>query len=234
MMPRNNLEASTCKMAEPFNFEKKESKPPPQDPLRSPVAQHNHPTFRLKSPENGNTKNNFLLCEQNKQYLASQEDSSVVSSNPAVVNGEVGGSKGDRKPPPTGNPVSPLSLGNSSPPNQVKTKPSSNVTPEKSKKSHKLFENALSVNNPALFNSLGPPLRSTTCHRCGLFGSLRCSQCKQTYYCSTACQRRDWSSHSTICRPVQQSLNKLEDNKSPFETKAIEVKSEVGYFLALK
>lgn len=101
-MPRNNLEASTCKMAEPFNFEKKESKPPPQDPLRSPVAQHNHPTFRLKSPENGNTKNNFLLCEQNKQYLASQEDSSVVSSNPAVVNGEVGGSKGDRKPPPTG------------------------------------------------------------------------------------------------------------------------------------
>jgi hypothetical protein len=29
-------------------------------------------------------------------------------------------------------------------------------------------------------------------------------------------------------------LNKLEDNKSPFETKAIEVKSEVGYFLALK
>uniref|UniRef100_A0A8C6IIK7 Tudor domain-containing protein 1 n=1 Tax=Mus spicilegus TaxID=10103 RepID=A0A8C6IIK7_MUSSI len=227
MMPRNNLEASTCKMAEPFNFEKKESKPPPQDPLRSPVAQHNYPTFRLKSPENGNTKNNFLLCEQNKQYLASQEDNSVVSSNPAVVNGEVGGSKGDRKPPPTGNPVSPLSLGNSSPPNQVKTKPSSNVTPEKSKKSHKLFENALSVNNPALFNSLGPPLRSTTCHRCGLFGSLRCSQCKQTYYCSTACQRRDWSSHSTICRPVQQSLNKLEDNKSPFETKAIEVKSEV-------
>ncbi|XP_021007897.1 tudor domain-containing protein 1 isoform X4 [Mus caroli] len=226
MMPRNNLEASTCKMAESFNFEKKESKPPPQDPLRSPVAQHNHPSFRLKSPENGNAKNNFLLCEQNKQYLASQEDNSVVSSNPAVVNGEVGGSKGDRKPSPTGNPVSPLSLGKSSPPNQVKTKPSNNVTPEKSKKSHKLYENALSVNNPALFNSLGPPLRSTTCHRCGLFGSLRCSQCKQTYYCSTACQRRDWSSHSTICRPVQQSLNKLEDNKSPFETKAIEVKSE--------
>nr|XP_034370782.1 tudor domain-containing protein 1 isoform X2 [Arvicanthis niloticus] len=227
MMPRNNLEASTCKMAEPFNFEKKESKLPPHDSLRSPVAQHNHPNFRLKSPENGNKKNNFLLCEQNKQYLASQENNSVVSSNPAGINGEVGGSKGDRKTLPTGNPVSPLSLGNNSPPNQVKTKPSNNVTPEKSKKSHKLFENALSVNNPALFNSLGPPLRSTTCHRCGLFGSLRCSQCKQTYYCSTACQRRDWSSHSTVCRPVQQSLHKLEDNKSPFETKTIEVKNEV-------
>ncbi|XP_031246660.1 tudor domain-containing protein 1 isoform X2 [Mastomys coucha] len=227
MMPRNNLEASTCKMAEPFNFEKKENKLPADDSLRSPGVQHNHPNFRLKSPENGNKKNNFLLCEQNKQYLASQEDNSVVSSNPAVVNGEVGGSKGDRKTVPTGNPVSPLSLGNNSLPNPVKTKPSNNVTPEKPKKSHKLFENALSVNNPALFNSLGPPLRSTTCHRCGLFGSLRCSQCKQTYYCSTACQRRDWSSHSTVCRPVQQSLHKLEDNKSPFETKIIEVKNEV-------
>lgn len=102
MMPRNNLEASTCKMAEPFNFEKKESKLPPHDSLRSPVAQHNHPNFRLKSPENGNKKNNFLLCEQNKQYLASQEDNSVVSSNPAGINGEVGGSKGDRKTLPTG------------------------------------------------------------------------------------------------------------------------------------
>ncbi|XP_059112147.1 tudor domain-containing protein 1 isoform X3 [Peromyscus eremicus] len=226
MMPRNNLEASTCKMAEPFNFEKKESKLPPQDSLRSPVAQHNHPNFRLKSPENGNKKNSFLLCEQSKPYLTSQEDNLVISSNPACINGEVCGTKGDRKTLPTGNPVSPLSLENSSPPNQVKTKPNNNVSPEKSKKSHKLFENALSVNNPALFNSLGPPLRSTTCHRCGLFGSLRCSQCKQTYYCSTACQRRDWSSHSTICRPVQQSLHKLEDNKSPFETKNTEVKNE--------
>ncbi|XP_052617362.1 tudor domain-containing protein 1 isoform X4 [Peromyscus californicus insignis] len=226
MMPRNNLEASTCKMAEPFNFEKKESKLPPQDSLRSPVAQHNHPNFRLKSPESGNKKNSFLLCEQSKPYLSSQEDNSVISSNPACISGEVCGTKGDRKILPTGNPVSPLSLENSSPPNQVKTKPNNNVSPEKSKKSHKLFENALSVNNPALFNSLGPPLRSTTCHRCGLFGSLRCSQCKQTYYCSTACQRRDWSSHSTICRPVQQSLHKLEDNKSPFETKSTEVKNE--------
>nr|XP_021486660.1 tudor domain-containing protein 1 [Meriones unguiculatus] len=226
MMPRTSLEPSTCQMAEPLSFEKKESKLAPHSSLRSPVAQHNHPNFRLKSPENGNKKNNFLLCEQNKQYLAGQEENLVVSSNPGGINGEVGGSKGDRKPLPTGNPVSPLSLGSNSPPNQVKTKPSNNVSPEKSKKSHKLFENALSVNNPALFNSLGPPLRSTTCHRCGLFGSLRCSQCKQTYYCSTACQRRDWSSHSTICRPVQQSLHKLEDNKSPFETKNIEVKNE--------
>lgn len=102
MMPRNNLEASTCKMAEPFNFEKKESKLPPQDSLRSPVAQHNHPNFRLKSPESGNKKNSFLLCEQSKPYLTSQEDNSVISSNPACINGEVCGTKGDRKTLPTG------------------------------------------------------------------------------------------------------------------------------------
>ncbi|XP_047409462.1 tudor domain-containing protein 1 isoform X5 [Sciurus carolinensis] len=225
MMSRNNLEASTCKMTESFSFEKNESKLPPHDSLRSPGAHHNHPNFRLKSPENGNKKNNFLLCEQTKQYLASQEDSSV-SSNPNGINGEVVGSKGDRKTLPAGNSVSPLSVGNNSPPKEIKTKPSNSVSPAQSKKSHKLVENSLSISNPALFNSLGPPLRSTTCHRCGLFGSLRCSQCKQTYYCSTACQRKDWSAHSIVCKPVQQSFHKLEDNKSPFETKNMEVKNE--------
>uniref|UniRef100_A0A452QZ56 Tudor domain-containing protein 1 n=1 Tax=Ursus americanus TaxID=9643 RepID=A0A452QZ56_URSAM len=194
MMSRNNLETSTCKMTEPFNFEKNENKLPPRDSLRSPGAHANHPNFRLKSPENGNKKNNFLLCEQTKQYLASQEDNSV-SSNPNRISGEVVGSKGDRKTLSTGNSMSPLNVGNNSPPKEVNSKPSNNVLPAKSKKIHKLVENSLSINNSALFNSLGSPFRSTTCHRCGLFGSLRCSQCKQTYYCSIACQRRDWSAH---------------------------------------
>ncbi|XP_069316594.1 tudor domain-containing protein 1 isoform X3 [Eulemur rufifrons] len=225
-MSRNNLEASTCKMTEPFNFEKNESKLSPQNSLRSPGAHPNHPNFRLKSPENGSKKNNFLLCEQTKQYLASQEDNSV-SSNLNGINGEVVGFKGDRKKLPTGN--SPLKVGNNSPPKEVNTKPSNNVPPTKSKKLHKLVENPLSVNNPALFNSLGSPFRSTTCHRCGLFGSLRCSQCKQTYYCSSACQRRDWSAHSIVCKPVQQNFHKLENNKSSFETKKMEVKNESDY-----
>uniref|UniRef100_A0A8C6EHH9 Tudor domain-containing protein 1 n=1 Tax=Microcebus murinus TaxID=30608 RepID=A0A8C6EHH9_MICMU len=230
MMSRSNLEASPCKMTEPFNFEKNESKLPPQDSLRSPGALPNHPNFRLKSPENGNKKNNFLLCEQTKQYLASQEDNSV-SSNLNGINGEVVGFKGDRKKLPTGN--SPLKVGNNSPPKEVNTKPSNNVPPAKSKKLHKLVEDSLSVNNRALFNSLGPPFRSTTCHRCGLFGSLRCSQCKQTYYCSTACQRRDWSAHSIVCKPVQQNFHKLENNKSSFETKNMEVKNESDYPLGV-
>ncbi|KAM9051296.1 tudor domain-containing protein 1 isoform 2-T2 [Megaptera novaeangliae] len=225
MMSRNNLEASSCKMTEPFNFEKNESNLPPHESLRSPGGHPNHPNFRLKSPENGNKNKNFLLCEQTKQYLASQEDNSV-SSNSNGISGEVAGSKGDRKMLPAGNPVSPLNVGNNSPPKEVNSKTSNNVSPAKSKKVHKLVESSLSVNNPALFSSLGPPLRSTTCHCCGLFGSLRCSQCKQTYYCSAACQRRDWAAHSIVCRPVQQNFHKLEDNKSPFETKNMEVKKE--------
>lgn len=100
-MSRKNLEASTCKMTEPFNFEKNESKLPPHDSLRSPGGHPNHPNFRLKSPENGNKKKNFLLCEQTKQYLPSQEDNSV-SSNSNCISGEVVGPKGDRKTLPTG------------------------------------------------------------------------------------------------------------------------------------
>ncbi|KAF6317988.1 tudor domain containing 1 [Rhinolophus ferrumequinum] len=232
MMSRNNLEASTCKMTETFNFKEKESKLPPHDSLRSPGRHPNHPNFRLKSPENGNKKNNFLLCEQTKQYLASQEDNSL-SSYPNGMSGEVVGSKADRKTLPTGDLVSPLSVGNNSPSKEVNSKPINNMSPAKSKKIHKLVENSLSISNPALFNSLGPPLRSSTCHCCGLCGSLRCSQCKQTCYCSTACQRRDWSAHSNVCKPVQQNFHKFKDNKSPFETKNMEVKNENDYPLGV-
>ncbi|XP_015413448.1 PREDICTED: tudor domain-containing protein 1 [Myotis davidii] len=224
-MSRNYLEASTYKMTELFNFEKNESKLPSHGSLRSPGGQPNHPNFRLKSPETRNKNNNFLLCEQTKQYLASQEDDSA-SSNPSGINGDVVGSKGERKTLPMGNSVSPLNVGNNSPPKEANSKPSNNVSPAKSKNIHKLVENSLSINNPALFKSLGPPLRSTTCHRCGLFGSQRCSQCKQTYYCSIACQRRDWSAHSIVCKPVQQNFHKLEDNKSSYEIKNVEVKNE--------
>ncbi|XP_024611858.1 tudor domain-containing protein 1 [Neophocaena asiaeorientalis asiaeorientalis] len=212
-------------MTEPFNFEKNESKLPPHESLRSTGGHPNHPNFRLKSPENGNKKKNFLLCEQTKQYLASQEDNSV-SSNSNGISGEVAGSEGDRTMLPTGNSVSPLNVGNNSPPKEVNSKTSNNVSPAKSKKVHQLVESSLSINDPALFSSLGPPLQSTTCHCCGLFGPLRCSQCKQTYYCSVACQRRDWAAHSIVCKPVQQNFHKLEDNKSPFETKNMEVKKE--------
>lgn len=79
-------------MTEPINFEINKSKLPPHESVRSPRGHSNHPNFRLKSPENGNKKNNFLLCEQTKQYLVSQEESSVVS-NANDLNGEAVGLK---------------------------------------------------------------------------------------------------------------------------------------------
>ncbi|XP_053548968.1 tudor domain-containing protein 1 [Bombina bombina] len=72
-------------------------------------------------------------------------------------------------------------------------------------------DNIMSVGyNANLFNSLKPVPRVTSCHHCGLHGSRRCSQCRQTYYCSLECQKKDWPTHSIICRPASQ----MEQNAS--------------------
>ncbi|XP_053305864.1 tudor domain-containing protein 1-like [Spea bombifrons] len=77
------------------------------------------------------------------------------------------------------------------------------LLPAKQKKSHVLPDNIFSVDgDPALFNTIKPVLQTTSCHHCGLHGSRRCSQCRQTCYCSVECQRKDWASHSVICKPT--------------------------------
>lgn len=47
-----------------------------------------------------------------------------------------------------------------------------------------------------------PPIRfidQKQCHRCQSITTSRCSAC-WTWYCSTACQKRDWKSHVFVCR----------------------------------
>uniref|UniRef100_A0A8C0HMW6 Tudor domain-containing protein 1 n=1 Tax=Buteo japonicus TaxID=224669 RepID=A0A8C0HMW6_9AVES len=65
-------------------------------------------------------------------------------------------------------------------------------------------ENVFSIGyDKSLFSSLLLPPQMRTCHYCSLFGSLRCSQCKQIYYCSADCQKKDWPAHSVVCKPIK-------------------------------
>uniref|UniRef100_A0A8C3RVY7 Tudor domain containing 1 n=1 Tax=Chelydra serpentina TaxID=8475 RepID=A0A8C3RVY7_CHESE len=72
-----------------------------------------------------------------------------------------------------------------------------------------------------LVSSLMPSPQMTTCHRCGLYGDLRCSQCKQTYYCSPDCQKKDWSEHGFVCKPIKQNLSPLDAHKIEDDIKKI-------------
>ena len=48
----------------------------------------------------------------------------------------------------------------------------------------------------------GPSEPPRVCSACGEAGGgrLRCSRCKQAWYCSVACQKQDWPSHKAVCR----------------------------------
>ncbi|XP_074764555.1 tudor domain-containing protein 1 [Athene noctua] len=95
----------------------------------------------------------------------------------------------------------------------------SGLSHKKPKKSQYSFENAFSVGyDKSLFNSLIPHPQVKTCHHCGLFGSLRCSQCKQIYYCSVGCQKKDWPAHRVVCEPVKQNGTNNDEDKLPART----------------
>ncbi|XP_015722831.1 tudor domain-containing protein 1 isoform X2 [Coturnix japonica] len=96
---------------------------------------------------------------------------------------------------------------------------------EKPKKSQYSSKNVFSVGyDKSLFSMLTPPPQTRTCHRCGLSGAFRCSQCKQIYYCSVDCQKRDWSVHRIVCEPVKQNLSNSSGGKLP-------AKNKTGFYL---
>ena len=43
------------------------------------------------------------------------------------------------------------------------------------------------------------------CNSCDLQGSLRCSRCREVYYCSTQCQKSDWKNHKHYCSITSQA-----------------------------
>ena len=50
------------------------------------------------------------------------------------------------------------------------------------------------------------------CSRCNLEGLLRCSRCKEVYYCSSQCQRNDWRHHKLVCNSLPADLSSLSLN----------------------
>uniref|UniRef100_A0A670XY34 Tudor domain containing 1 n=1 Tax=Pseudonaja textilis TaxID=8673 RepID=A0A670XY34_PSETE len=71
-------------------------------------------------------------------------------------------------------------------------------------------DKALPISYNSQFSPLSP-LYQPTCHFCGLFGSLRCIQCMQVYYCSASCQMKDWQIHNNVCKPKQGKKIMLSD-----------------------
>ncbi|XP_074883078.1 tudor domain-containing protein 1 [Buteo buteo] len=94
----------------------------------------------------------------------------------------------------------------------------SDLIHEKPKKLQYSSENVFSIGyDKSLFSSLLLPPQMRTCHYCSLFGSLRCSQCKQIYYCSADCQKKDWPAHSVVCKPIKANVNSNNGGKLPAE-----------------
>ncbi|XP_049615245.1 tudor domain-containing protein 1 isoform X2 [Syngnathus scovelli] len=90
------------------------------------------------------------------------------------------------------------------PPNQPLRKPSSNAAVFPWQVSQPVGAGPrlppASGDTTAALGSMPSPLRH--CHFCGHQGSLRCSRCKMTTYCSPVCQMQDWKDHRQICGPA--------------------------------
>ncbi|XP_078245693.1 tudor domain-containing protein 1 isoform X2 [Pogona vitticeps] len=201
------------KMAQRFHIRNKE--------FRLPVESLRNPNLQCPSPE-GKTavlRNNFSISDQTKMFLANHDSGSVESrwkgccgSDKQISGSNIKKAEGKVNLEAMNSSINLLS----SAAKATNTVPGSALVHTKQKKLQSSPETALSVVCDPHLNSFHRP----TCHFCGLFGSLRCTKCKQIHYCSVDCQRKDWQMHSMVCRPVELNSDKVEDNaKSPDEVK---------------
>uniref|UniRef100_A0A8C8RMJ8 Tudor domain containing 1 n=1 Tax=Pelusios castaneus TaxID=367368 RepID=A0A8C8RMJ8_9SAUR len=191
---RNDLGVDVYKMNRRFHIKSKETRAS-NESLRSP---HTYPKFSLKSFERGGRTsgllNKNLFCEQTKQFFTSHENGSRDLTSDCKT-----GVVSDFNKEEFGSRVSGRTLTGEREYLLNSVNPDSDLFHAKQKKIQNSSENILSVSyDSKLFNLLMPSPRMTTCHHCGLYGDLRCSQCKQTYYCSTECQKMDWSAHGIV------------------------------------
>ncbi|XP_074855208.1 tudor domain-containing protein 1 isoform X2 [Carettochelys insculpta] len=222
-MSGNDLGVNVYKMNHRFHIKTKETKDP-NECLRSPRT---YPNFKLNNPAlgggtSGLSNTPFLVCEQTKPFFTSHANGSGDTSSHCES-----GLVNDLKKEEFGSKMNEGSLTGKSvesingrscllltPSNKKENANSNfNLLPTKQKKIKNSLENIFSISyDSKLFNSLKSSPRMTTCHHCGLYGDLRCSQCKQTYYCSTDCQKKDWSTHGIVCKAIKPNLKKSEDN----------------------
>ena len=45
------------------------------------------------------------------------------------------------------------------------------------------------------------PVKHDICRACQMRTMSRCSRCRDVFYCSPACQKKDWKKHKKVCAP---------------------------------
>lgn len=215
----NNFNGNVFRMNLPFPGNEKREKGIPHESLRSPRTYPNFsPRPEFAGASIGLLNKNFYLCEQTKQYFANTELKSRDCSPKDSAKVTNLGKEGEVVSKMNRGPMLGKSLENVKGESLTDNATALHSYPGQATiiKEAKLLsnsENLFTVScDPKMF---ALPSRSTTCHYCGLHGSRRCGQCKQAFYCSEACQKKDWMTHSNVCKPIK---SKPEDpSKLPAE-----------------